>query len=72
MGYFICIFYVYKVIFYSNNLIFSGHVAERTSLRFFLGFGLIGSGFINMIFGIAKYVNIHSVYYFYSIQVFKI
>ena len=48
---------------------FSGFVAERIDLRYFLSFGMIMSGLFTVLFGAAYYWNIHDISYFIFIQV---
>ena len=48
---------------------FSGFVAERMNLRYFLSIGMILSGVLTFLFGFAKVMDIHSIYYFVTIQV---
>lgn len=50
-------------------MFFSGFVAERMNLRYFLAFGMILSGFFTYMFGIAYYYNIHNFWYFFVIQI---
>ena len=47
----------------------SGMIADRLDLRYFLAGGMIGSGIITILFGVGKYLNIHSLIYFIFIQV---
>ena len=47
----------------------SGFVAERMNLRYFLSLGMILSGVFTFLFGFAKTINVHSIYYFIAIQV---
>jgi hypothetical protein len=48
---------------------FSGIVAERVNLRYFLSLGMIFSGVFTFLFGLAKYTEIHGIAYFIVIQV---
>lgn len=48
---------------------YSGFIAERVNLRYFLAFGMLTSGISCYLFGIAKPYNIHSLWYFVLIQV---
>ena len=47
----------------------SGHIAERTNMRYFLAVGMFLSGVTTILFGFARYWNIHSLAYFIIIQV---
>jgi len=47
----------------------NGAIAERSNLRYFLMIGMICAGVCNSLFGIAYYLKIHSIYYFYAVQV---
>lgn len=49
--------------------LFSGLVAERVSLRYFLALGMIFSGIACYLLGIAKTYNIHSLLYFILVLV---
>lgn len=53
---------------YAIFMFFSGFLAERFHLRYFLAVGMIGSGIFTYLFGVARYYNIHSIYYFIIIQ----
>ena len=48
----------------------SGMIADRLDLRYFLAGGMIGSGIITILFGVGKYLGIHSLIYFIFIQVY--
>lgn len=47
----------------------SGFVAERVSLRYFLALGMMMSGIFCYLFGMAKVLDIHSIWYFVIVQV---
>lgn len=49
-------------------MFFSGMIAERVSLRYFLALGMLFSGFFCYSFGYAKTNDIHSMLYFLVIQ----
>jgi len=55
---------------YAIFMFVSGFVAERMNLRYFLSIGMIMSGVFTFLFGFAKVVEIHSIYYFVTVQVF--
>lgn len=48
---------------------YSGFIAERVNLRYFLTFGMLASGISCYLFGIARPYNIHNLWYFVLIQV---
>jgi MFS family permease len=54
---------------YAICMFFSGFIAERCHLRYFLALGMILSGIFTYLFGIAFYYNIHSYYYFVFVQI---
>ena len=54
---------------YAFFMFWSGIVAERMDLRYFLSGGMILSGIFTFLFGLAYNTNIHSLGYFISIQV---
>jgi len=49
-------------------MFFSGMIAERVSLRYFLSLGMLLSGFFCYAFGYAKANDIHSMLYFIVVQ----
>ena len=49
--------------------VFSGYIAERVNLRYFLSLGMIFAGIFTFLFGLAKYVNVHSIGFFIVVQV---
>ncbi|XP_054154974.1 glucose-6-phosphate exchanger SLC37A2-like [Oppia nitens] len=54
---------------YAICMFFSGFIAERCHLRYFLSLGMLLSGLLTYAFGIAFYYQIHSIYYFIFIQI---
>ena len=54
---------------YAIFLFLVGMIADRSDLRYFLAGGCIMSGIMTILFGMAKYWNIGSIYYFYFVQV---
>ena len=54
---------------YAFGMFFSGFVAERVNLRYFLSAGMILSGLFTILFGVAYYLGIHHIEYFLFIQV---
>ncbi|PKI54511.1 hypothetical protein CRG98_025025 [Punica granatum] len=53
---------------YAFGMYFSGHFADRMSLRIILAAGMIGSGLFASLFGVAYWANIHNFYYFLAVQ----
>ncbi|KAJ9589449.1 hypothetical protein L9F63_017352, partial [Diploptera punctata] len=53
---------------YAISMFFSGFVAERVNLRYFLALGMIFSGILSYAFGIAKSYGIHQMWYFVLVQ----
>lgn len=54
---------------YAFAMFFSGWIAERMSLRYFLFLGMTFSGLLTIAFGLAKPLQIHSYLYFLLIQI---
>ncbi|CAG2166713.1 unnamed protein product, partial [Oppiella nova] len=57
------------LISYSVSMYINGWIAERMNLRYFLIIGMLFAGLCNVLFGLAYYLDIHSLAYFYVIQV---
>lgn len=53
---------------YAIAMFFSGFIAERVSLRYFISLGMLFSGFFCYAFGYAKVKDIHSMVYFLIVQ----
>ena len=53
---------------YAFFMFFSGFLADRCNLRYFLSGGMVLSGFLLYAFGLSFYFNIHSMTYFVIIQ----
>ncbi|XP_018302530.1 glucose-6-phosphate exchanger SLC37A2 isoform X1 [Mycetomoellerius zeteki] len=53
---------------YAVAMFFSGFIAERVNLRYFLSIGMLASGISCYLFGIAKPYNIHNLWYFIFVQ----
>ena len=49
--------------------IFSGFIAERMDLRYFLSIGMLFSGIFVFLLGFAKVAGIHKIAYFIGMQV---
>ncbi|KAL0281050.1 UNVERIFIED_CONTAM: hypothetical protein PYX00_002165 [Menopon gallinae] len=54
---------------YAGAMFISGMVAERVNLRYFLSFGMMFSGILSYMFGLAKSLNLHYLSYFIAIQI---
>lgn len=54
---------------YAFFMFFSGFLADRCNLRYFLSAGMVLSGLLLYAFGLSFYFNIHSLTYFLVIQV---
>ncbi|CRK86179.1 CLUMA_CG000027, isoform A [Clunio marinus] len=55
---------------YAIAMFFSGLIAERVSLRYYLSLGMLLSGFFCYTFGYAKTKDVHSLAYFVIVQSF--
>lgn len=53
---------------YAIAMFFSGFIAERVSLRYFLALGMLFSGIFCYLFGVAKVYDVHSLMYFVFVQ----
>ncbi|UXI14830.1 solute carrier family 35 member F5 [Sarcoptes scabiei] len=53
---------------YAFGMFFSGFIAERCNLRYFLAMGMLLSGVLNYCLGLAFYYNIHSLWFFVIFQ----
>ena len=54
---------------YAFFMFLSGIVAERVDLRLFLSLGMMLSGLLTVMFGMAYSLNIHSLWYLLFVQV---
>ena len=54
---------------YALSMFISGPIAEHTNLRVYLSVGMISTGVVSAIFGLAYYFDIHSLYFFFLMQV---
>ncbi|VDI65277.1 MFS transporter, OPA family, solute carrier family 37 (glycerol-3-phosphate transporter), member 1/2 [Mytilus galloprovincialis] len=54
---------------YAFGMFFSGHIAERLNLRYFLSGGMMLVGIFTAAFGMGYFFNIHSIYFYVGIQV---
>jgi len=66
-------FTILKIVYKPINDIcikcFSGHIAERMNLRYFLSGGMILVGIMTAAFGMGYFINIHNIYFFVIVQV---
>lgn len=53
---------------YSTGMYFSGHLGDRTNLRYFLTIGMVGTGLFTAFFGVGYWSNIHFFYYYLVVQ----
>ncbi|XP_066265291.1 glucose-6-phosphate exchanger SLC37A2-like isoform X3 [Branchiostoma lanceolatum] len=53
---------------YAGGMFFSGHIAERSNLRYFLVLGMLSSGLMTALFGLGYYWNIHTLAFFVIVQ----
>ena len=53
---------------YAFGMFFTGMIAERVDLRYFLSFGMVMSGVITMAFGFGKWLGIHHIAYYVAVQ----
>jgi len=56
---------------YALGMFFSGHIAERVNLRYFLSAGMMLVGIFTALFGCARYWGIHELWYFIVVQIFS-
>ncbi|GAV73901.1 MFS_1 domain-containing protein [Cephalotus follicularis] len=55
---------------YSMGMYFAGHVGDMVDLRLFLVFGMMGSGFFTIIFGLGYWFSVHLLWFYVGVQVF--
>ncbi|XP_058736783.1 putative glycerol-3-phosphate transporter 5 [Vicia villosa] len=55
---------------YSIGMYFAGHVGDRIDLRLFLVFGMMGSGFFTILFGLGYWLDVHVLGFFVAVQIF--
>ena len=53
---------------YAFGMFFTGMIAERVDLRYFLSVGMVMSGVITMAFGFGKWMGIHHIAYYIAVQ----
>lgn len=54
---------------YAIGMYFAGHVGDRIDLRYFLVFGMMGSGIFTIVFGLGYWLNVHVLGFFVAVQV---
>ncbi|XP_014498667.1 putative glycerol-3-phosphate transporter 5 [Vigna radiata var. radiata] len=54
---------------YSIGMYFAGHVGDRIDLRLFLVFGMMGSGFFTILFGLGYWLDVHVLGFFVGVQI---
>eukprot|EP00794_Sanderia_malayensis_P010901 gene10901-12060_t len=54
---------------YALAMLFSGYIAEHTSLRIYLGSGMLMTGLFTIAFGMAYFFKIHTLAFFFSMQI---
>jgi len=53
---------------YAIFMFVSGFVAERVNLRYFLAIGMILSGLFTFLFGLGRYMGVHTIWYYLAMQ----
>lgn len=54
---------------YSIGMYLAGHVGDRIDLRLFLVFGMVGSGFFTILFGLGYWFDVHVLGFFVGVQI---
>lgn len=54
---------------YSIGMYFSGHIGDTIDLRIFLTIGMLGSGIFVIFFGLGYFLDLHSLWFYVTIQV---
>lgn len=54
---------------YALGMYFAGHLGDRIDLRYFLVFGMMGSGILTVVFGLGYWMNVHKLGYYMSVQI---
>jgi len=54
---------------YSVGMYLAGHIGDRIDLRLFLVFGMMGSGFFTILFGLGYWLNVHALGFFVGVQI---
>eukprot|EP01147_Barroeca_monosierra_P003493 gene3493-8301_t len=53
---------------YAVGMFFSGHVGDRSNLRYFLTLGMLGIALLSILLGMGFFWNIHQLWYFVFVQ----
>lgn len=54
---------------YALGMYFAGHFGDRIDLRYFLVFGMMGSGILTLVFGLGYWMNVHLLGYYMTVQI---
>lgn len=54
---------------YALGMYFAGHLGDRIDLRYFLVFGMMGSGILTIFFGLGYWMNVHLISYYMTVQI---
>ncbi|ESQ51145.1 hypothetical protein EUTSA_v10022662mg [Eutrema salsugineum] len=54
---------------YALGMYFAGHLGDRIDLRYFLVFGMMGSGILTVVFGLGYWMNVHLLGFYMSVQI---
>ena len=54
---------------YALSMFVSGYIAEHTNLRIYLSSGMLLTGMLTALFGLGFYLKIHSLYFFFLVQI---
>ncbi|CAE5980448.1 unnamed protein product [Arabidopsis arenosa] len=54
---------------YALGMYFAGHLGDRIDLRYFLVFGMMGSGILTVVFGLGYWMNVHLLWVYMSVQI---
>ncbi|KAG7579014.1 Major facilitator superfamily domain [Arabidopsis thaliana x Arabidopsis arenosa] len=54
---------------YALGMYFAGHLGDRIDLRYFLVFGMMGSGILTVVFGLGYWMNVHLLWFYMSVQI---
>ncbi|KFK30869.1 hypothetical protein AALP_AA6G036300 [Arabis alpina] len=54
---------------YALGMYFAGHFGDRIDLRYFLVFGMMGSGILTVVFGLGYWMDVHLLGYYMTVQI---
>ncbi|EOA30387.1 hypothetical protein CARUB_v10013507mg [Capsella rubella] len=54
---------------YAFGMYFAGHLGDRIDLRYFLVFGMMGSGILTVVFGLGYWMDVHRLWFYMSVQI---